>query len=111
MTLEPFSLSTNPALSSHSHAVLSGKYVDSFAVSGSAPRGNRTPDLFVRSEALYPLSYEGKCGLRLAKPLPPTIRSVVTAGIPIKRDPTYTLLLPGVANHFKLSQIRRFLFS
>lgn len=29
-------------------------------ISASALRGIRTPDLFVRSEALYPLSYEGK---------------------------------------------------
>lgn len=54
MTLEPFSLSTNLALSSHSHAVLSSKYVDSVANKGSVPRGTRTPDLFVRSEVLYP---------------------------------------------------------
>ena len=30
-----------------------------FGISASALRGIRTPDLFVRSEALYPLSYEG----------------------------------------------------
>lgn len=38
-------------------------------ISASAPRGNRTPDLFVRSEALYPLSYEGKVRNGILQPL------------------------------------------
>lgn len=42
-----------------SHGIGQQLPYEPFGISASAPRGIRTPDLFVRSEALYPLSYEG----------------------------------------------------